>query len=115
MASEEERIDELDRKSDCLLDFVLQFERQFGEMAIDRCDLSDDECEELAAHLSRPRRDGADLGQLFALLLRRVKHERAARVVGHMVRAVWAHEGHEQGINVADLRARYDRIPKGNS
>jgi hypothetical protein len=102
--------DELDDRCGPLFDMLIEFERRFVAHAIDIAELSDEEAEREAANM-----DGDyDLGRAFAALLRRVKHERIARELGHRCAAVWAANGTpEGGMSIPEIHAEYAKLNKG--
>lgn len=92
-----------------LFDMWLRFEAVFGDRAIDRLDITDEDAEAAASKMA----GCGSAGAAFAHLLRSIPNRRRQRVLSHMVDTVWAASGTQEAMSIAEIHARYARLPKG--
>lgn len=95
-----------------LFDMWLRFEGAFGDRAIDRLDISDEDAE-IAA--KRMEAGGTESGRAFAYLLRSIANRRRTRVIHHMVTAVWEASGTPESMSIEEVYDRYSKLPKGDA
>jgi hypothetical protein len=107
----EEEHERLDGLMSPLFDIWLKFRDDFARVAIEKLDLTDEDAEACARLMEATGTDG---GGAFAYLMRHIIDERIAREVGHMAASVMEYEG-VRAVRYEGIRARYDRIPKGEA
>lgn len=95
-----------------LFDMWLRFEGAFGDRAIDRLDISDEDAEAAA---QRMEASATESGRAFAYLLRSIANRRRTRVIHHMVSAVWAANGTPESMSMDEVCDRYAKLPKGDA
>lgn len=94
-----------------LFDMWRKFQNAFARVGIEKLELTDEDSEACACLMEAT---GTDSGRAFASLLRYIPVERVTRRVVHMAASVMEYEG-VQGVPLEGLRARFDRIPKGEA
>lgn len=95
-----------------LFDLWLRFEGAFGDRAIDRLDVSDEDAEAAATQMEA---GGTESGRAFAYLLRSIANRRRTRMIHHMVTAVWEAGGTRESMSIQEIADRYAKLPKGNA
>lgn len=105
---EEARIDDL---TGPLFDMWFRFEAVFGDRAIDRLDVSDEDAEAAAKKME----GHGPSGDVFAYLLRSIAHRRRLREISHKVSAVWAANGTSEPMSIPEIHERYAKLPKGTA
>lgn len=95
-----------------LFDMWLRFEGVFGDRAIDRLDISDEDAEAAA---QRMEIGGTESGRAFAYLLRSIANRRRLRVICHKVTAVWEASGTRESMSIPEIHERYAKLPKGDA
>lgn len=94
-----------------LFDMWLRFENVFGDRAIDRLDLSDEDAEAAAKRME----GHGPAGDAFAYLLRSIPNRRRLRVISHKVSAIWAAAGTSEPMSIPEIYERYEKLPKGEA
>ena len=95
-----------------LFDMWLRFEGAFGDRAIDRLDVSDEDAEVAAKGMEV---GGTESGRAFAYLLRSIANRRRMRAIHHMVTAVWEASGTRESMSIPEIHERYEKLPKGEA
>lgn len=95
-----------------LFDMWLRFEGAFGDRAIDRLDISDEDAEAAAKTMEA---GGTESGRAFAYLLRSIANRRRTRVIFHKVSAIWAAAGTSEPLSLPEIHERYEKLPKGEA
>ena len=95
-----------------LFDMWLRFEGVFGDRAIDRLDISDEDAEAAARRMEV---GGTESGRAFAYLLRSIANRRRLRVISHKVTAVWEASGTRESMSIPEIHERYAKLPKGDA
>lgn len=111
MAPEEREEFRLENATDPLFDMWLRFVNAFGDRAIDRLDVSDEDAETVAKKMESLGPAGAS----FAYLLRSIAHRRLLRVISHKVSTLWARAGKSEGLSYPEIHERYAKLPKGTA
>ncbi len=94
-----------------LFDMWLRFEAVFGDRAIDRLDISDEDAEAAAKGME----GYGPMGDAFAYLLRTISNRRRVRVLSHKARAVWEASGAREPLSIPEIHARYEKLRKGDA
>lgn len=94
-----------------LFDMWLRFKGVFGDRAIDRLDISDEDAEAAAKTME----GNGPSGDAFAYLLRSISKRRQLRVIDHKVSAIWAAAGTSEPLSFPEIHERYDKLPKGEA
>ena len=94
-----------------LFDMWLRFESVFGDRAIDRLDISDEDAEAAAKGME----GHGPAGDAFAYLLRSIPNRRRLREISHKVSAVWAAAGTSEPLSIPEIHERYEKLPKGEA
>ena len=94
-----------------LFDMWLRFEGVFGDRAIDRLDISDEDAEAAAKGME----GHGPAGEAFAYLLRSIPNRRRLREITHKVSAVWAAAGTSDPMSISEIYERYEKLPKGEA
>jgi hypothetical protein len=94
-----------------LFDMWLRFEGVFGDRAIDRLDISDEDAEAAAKGME----GHGPAGDAFAYLLRSIPNRRRLREISHKVNAVWAAAGTSEPMSIPEIHERYAKLPKGDA
>lgn len=95
-----------------LFDMWLRFVSAFGDRAIDRLDVADEDAEGAA---KRMEAGGTTSGRAFAYLLRSIRNRRRLRVLSHKVTAVWEASGTREPMSIPQIHERYAKLPKGDA
>ena len=95
-----------------LFDMWLRFEGVFGDRAIDRLDISNEDAEAAAKGMEA---SGTEAGRAFAYLLRSIANRRRIREISHKVSAVWAASGTSESMSIPEIHERYAKLPKGDA
>ena len=112
MSPEEREEFRIENATSPLFDMWLRFEGVFGDRAIDRLDISDEDAE-IAA--KRMEAGGTESGRAFAYLLRSIANRRRLRVIGHKVTAIWEASGTRESMSIPEIHERYAKLPKGDT
>lgn len=112
MSPEEREEFRIENATSPLFDMWLRFEGAFGDRAIDRLDVSDEDAEITA---KRMEAGGTESGRAFAYLLRSIANRRRLRVLWHKVTAVWEASGSREPMSIPEIHERYAKLPKGNA
>jgi len=91
-----------------LFDMWLRFESAFGDRAIDRLDVSDEDAEAAAKKMEGI----SPSGDAFAHLLRSIANRRRLREISHKVSAIWAASGKPEPMSFPEIHERYAKLPK---
>jgi hypothetical protein len=94
-----------------LFDMWLRFKDVFGDRAIDRLDVSDEDAETAAKKME----GHGPAGEAFAYLLRCIADRRRSREILHKVTAVWAVSGTSEAMSMSEIFERYEKLPKGEA
>ena len=111
MAPEEREEFRLENATGPLFDMWLRFKDVFGDRAIDRLDVSDEDAEAAA----RGMEGHGPAGDAFACLLRSIPNRRRLRELSHKVIAVWAASGTSASMSIPEIHDRYAKLPKGEA
>jgi hypothetical protein len=95
-----------------LFDMGLRFEGAFGDRAIDRLDISDEDAEAAAMRMEAGR---TEAGRAFAHLLRSITNRRRLRVISHKVTAGGEASGTRESMSIPEIHERYAKLPKGDA
>ncbi len=112
MSPEEREEFRIENATSPLFDMWLRFEGAFGDRAIDRLDISDEDAEAAA---KRMEAGGTESGRAFAYLLRSIANRRRLRVISHKVTAVWEASGTRESMSIPEIHERYAKLPKGDA
>ncbi len=112
MSSKEREEFRIENATSPLFDMWLRFEGAFGDRAIDRLDISDEDAEAAA---KRMEVGGTESGRAFAYLLRSIANRRRTRMIHHMVTAVWEAGGTRESMSIQEIADRYAKLPKGEA
>ena len=111
MSPEEREEFRLENATNPLFDMWLRFEGVFGDRAIDRLDITDEDAEAAAKKME----GHGPAGDAFAYLLRSIPKRRRLRVISHKVSAVWAAAGTSDPLSFPEINDRYAKLPKGEA
>lgn len=111
MAPEEREEFRIENATSPLFDMWLRFKGVFGDRAIDRLDISDEDAEAAA----RGMEGHGPAGDAFAYLLRTIPNRRRLRVISHKVTAVWEASGTRDSMSIPEIHERYAKLPKGDA
>lgn len=94
-----------------LFDMWLRFEGVFGDRAIDRLDITDEDAEAAAKKME----GHGPSGDAFAYLLRSIPSRRRLREICHKATAVWESSGTREAMSIPEIHERYAKLPKGEA
>jgi hypothetical protein len=94
-----------------LFDMWLRFKDVFGDRAIDRLDISDEDAEAAAKGME----GHGPAGDAFVYLLRTIPSRRHLRGILHMANAVWEASGTREPLGLHEIHALYAKLPKGEA
>jgi hypothetical protein len=112
MSPEEREEFRIENATSPLFDMWLRFVGVFGDRAIDRLDISDEDAEVAA---KRMEVGGTESSRAFAYLLRSIANRRRLRELSHKVTAVWEASGTRTSMSIPEIHERYAKLPKGNA
>jgi hypothetical protein len=110
MSPEDREYRRVENATSPLFDMWLRFLDVFGDRAIDRLDVSDDDAEVMAK-----RMEGTPMGDAYAYLLRQISHRRCLRELFHKVCTLEAAGPLPEMMTIPEVHERYAKLPKGKA
>jgi hypothetical protein len=111
MSPEEREEFRIENATNPLFDMWLRFQGVFGDRAIDRLDISDEDAEAAACRME----GHGPSGDAFAYLLRSIPNRRLLREISHKMTAVWEACGVRESMTYPEIHERYAKLPKGKA
>ena len=111
MSPEDREYRRVENATGPLFDMWLRFLDVFGDRALDRLDITDEDAEAAAQQME----DHAPAGTAYAYVLRQIPHRRRLRELSHKASAVWAAGGAPEMMPITEVHARYEKLPKGET